>query len=276
MPTALPVSADVGTFMESANRAEMRDALGNLLSNPNVAYLRSTGSDTTGDGSSSKPFLTAQKAYDSGFRNMDLGIGSFGNIVLNSTQTNYVFSFRGVGEGSVIGSIYGDATFVSPAIYVTDLGLWSVYFTQISSGRQNDAAADLVLTNVRCEQASAAGAGVATGATGANGGNLLLQGMCYIGSAYATGGFGGEGTSETPGGSGGNGGQISITGPSSVTSVLQALGGDPGADGGSGTGSMGAPGNVTAIGGAIIPIPSIGTNTPTYVGVVVNNVFVAA
>jgi collagen type III alpha len=60
------------------------------LSGYTPIYVRTTGNDSTGDGSSGSPYLTAQKAFevawDAGSGNyvIDLGVGSFGGVNLDT------------------------------------------------------------------------------------------------------------------------------------------------------------------------------------------------
>ncbi|MEN3942995.1 hypothetical protein WJU23_16980 [Prosthecobacter sp. SYSU 5D2] len=68
---------------------------GSAISDPNVAYIRTDGNDTTGDGSPGKPFLTFQKAVDEGFQNLDFGAGSFGGATFAGLNSNIVLSIQG-------------------------------------------------------------------------------------------------------------------------------------------------------------------------------------
>ena len=52
-------------------------------------YIRTTGNDTTGNGSENSPYLTAQKAFEVAYVNngdyiLDFGAGSFGGVNLNT------------------------------------------------------------------------------------------------------------------------------------------------------------------------------------------------
>lgn len=62
--TDLIVSADVDSLMSCADKSAMRQFLG-VGNDVNVVYVRSNGNDSSGDGTSGKPFATLQKAWDS-------------------------------------------------------------------------------------------------------------------------------------------------------------------------------------------------------------------
>lgn len=70
---------------------------GSSITDPNVAYIRTDGSDTTGDGSPGKPFLTFQKAVDEGFKHFDFGVGNFGSANFTSQTASQVITIRGTG-----------------------------------------------------------------------------------------------------------------------------------------------------------------------------------
>lgn len=64
---------------------------------PRVIYVTTAGNDTTGDGSFSKPYLTAQKAYDTGVISavnfcIKLGVGTF-SISTNGNAPSTYFKF---------------------------------------------------------------------------------------------------------------------------------------------------------------------------------------
>jgi hypothetical protein len=74
---------------------------GSSLTNPHVIYARTDGNDTTGDGTPAKPYLTAQKAYDTGVTAavpfvIDLGVGAF-TITLTADWSTYAKAVRGAG-----------------------------------------------------------------------------------------------------------------------------------------------------------------------------------
>jgi len=89
------------------------------LSGYTPIYVRTTGNDTTGSGTSGSPYATAQKAFDialaaaSGNYVIDLGVGSFGGVVLTGNWPSRI-AVRGVSAAqSNLGNIFGtgaDAT----------------------------------------------------------------------------------------------------------------------------------------------------------------------
>lgn len=75
-------------------------------------YIRTTGNDTTGNGSLASPYATAQKAFDtaivtaSGDYVLDFGAGNFGNISVSQDWPNRI-TITGLGPSvSNIGNIY--------------------------------------------------------------------------------------------------------------------------------------------------------------------------
>jgi hypothetical protein len=83
------------------------------LSSHTPIYVRTTGDDTTGDGSLSAPFATAQKAWDvaiatpSGDYVLDFGAGSFGGVTLTQDWPSRI-AVRGAGATqSLLGGISG-------------------------------------------------------------------------------------------------------------------------------------------------------------------------
>lgn len=83
------------------------------LSSHTPIYVRTTGDDTTGDGSLSAPFATAQKAWGvaiatpSGDYVLDFGAGSFGGVTLTQDWPSRI-AVRGVGATqSFLGGISG-------------------------------------------------------------------------------------------------------------------------------------------------------------------------
>src|SRR6478752_4459428 len=89
--------------------------LSNGFSNPHVIYVRSDGNDTTGTGSASAPYLTAQKAYDEGVVAaqpfaLSLGVGVFSITVSDSPISSLLKSVMGVGA-------------LSDSVYLTELDI---------------------------------------------------------------------------------------------------------------------------------------------------------
>jgi hypothetical protein len=91
-----------GSFAELTGSPYDNAALSNALASaggitPRVIYVTTDGNDTTGDGSFSKPYLTAQKAYDTGVTSavnfcIKLGVGSF-SISTNGNVPSIYFKF---------------------------------------------------------------------------------------------------------------------------------------------------------------------------------------
>jgi hypothetical protein len=96
--------------------------------NYTTIYIRATGNDSSGDGSLSSPYLTAQKAFEIAYSQhissptldiiLDFGIGNFGGVVLkltNATEWPSQIKVYGVNiEQSLFGGINGtgnDAVF---------------------------------------------------------------------------------------------------------------------------------------------------------------------
>lgn len=86
------------------------------LSGYTPIYIRTTGNDTTGDGSFGSPYATAQKGFDiavatpSGNYVLDFGAGSFGGVVTGPNGWPARIAVRGVGATqSNIGGINGNA-----------------------------------------------------------------------------------------------------------------------------------------------------------------------
>lgn len=70
---------------------------------PAVYYARSGGNDSTGDGTSGNPYLTAQKCYDVGVLAatsfvIDLGVGVLWSITLTTNWSTHAKTIRGAGE----------------------------------------------------------------------------------------------------------------------------------------------------------------------------------
>ena len=101
------------------------------LSNYTPIYIRTTGNDTTGNGSSGSPYATAQKGYDiavatvSGNYVLDFGVGNFSGVLLSQDWPSRI-SIRGVnrlqtflgninGNGQDAVQDYENNTIISPA-----------------------------------------------------------------------------------------------------------------------------------------------------------------
>ena len=97
------------------------------LSSYTPIYIRSNGNNSTGDGSSGNPYLTAQKGFEiayagAGNKVLDFGVGSFGGINL-ATASAYEWpsriAVRGAGATtSFVGGINGNG---SPTDFVDNM-----------------------------------------------------------------------------------------------------------------------------------------------------------
>lgn len=228
------------------------------ITDPNVAYIRSDGNDTTGDGSPSAPYLTAQKAaVTEGFTRLNIGVVNAGNITWsnNTARTLYI---QGVGDGSVIGTIGTDGGNLT----VIDTGCQSVAITGVSTSSPTEGvnSGNVTVRNISVTSlTSQASTSTASGTPGGDGGNIDIQGICSIGTVTANGG------NNDDGGNGGNAGNVTIDGPSIVT-VSVALTGGTG-------GTPGSDGVLTVRQSGSIPTPS--PDAATVVGAIINNVFYA-
>lgn len=84
------------------------------LSGYTPIYIRTTGDDATGDGSSGSPYATAQKGFDiavatpSGNYVLDFGVGNFGGVTITQNWPARI-AVRGAGAAqSFLGGIYAN------------------------------------------------------------------------------------------------------------------------------------------------------------------------
>jgi hypothetical protein len=217
---------------------------GGSLSDPSVAYIRTDGNDTTGDGSPSAPFLTWQKAYDEGFKNFDLGVGTFAGGEI--TQGESLLVLRGKGSGTIVTALELNG-------YGATIELYHCEVTQLWS-----AITDL--------PPSAQPGGTTV--------EFTVRGHAQIADLWAQSQAGGAGESEAAGGSGGNGGIINIEGHIKITGTLYSAGGAGGSDGGFGPGMSGAAGTINLRNGPDVQTPSDGTLN--VIAAIVAGVFTAS
>ena len=164
-----------------------------------VAYVDSAGNDTTGDGTASAPWLTAQKAANEGFRVIRGGVGSFGNIALTSESAIHL-RLLGVGMGK---TTFGNITITAPGGGVIGNGKHMLQIGTIDFQPAPGAA------GANGEGAGNPGAQGADGtaATNTEVRALRCTTVTLRGGAGGEGGIGGPGdNSEIPGGDGGAGG----------------------------------------------------------------------
>jgi hypothetical protein len=243
-----------------------------------VAYLDSTGNDTTGDGSPGNPWLTAQKAVDEGFTIIRGGVGNFGNIssssALNITliglgRYNTVFGTISAPSGSVTGNGMDMLTVGAITFTATPNGTTGATGEE-GGGPGGDGQSAANATSSQCSHLTssgditlvgAVGGAGGTGGGGTNGGvggngsgggdgaTLSLTNCRYQSAISASGNGGAGGTggdgSDGNGGNGGNGGQGGSGGALEIVGCIELVGhSTPAGDGGgAGTGGGGSVGN---------------------------------
>jgi hypothetical protein len=206
------------------------------LSGYTAVYIRTTGNDTTGNGSSGSPYATAQKGFDiavataSGNYVLDFGVGSFGGVTLTQDWPVRI-AVRGVGAtqsflGGItsqgVDSVYdydnyaevSQATAGSSIAIVSDQsidigGISLVGGAYTGNGPYQSGGSGGAITLTDCvvsSLASVGGSAAGENSTGGGGGAITVTG-CTTGSV-STGG--GEATSSV--GQGGGGGAITVTG----------------------------------------------------------------
>lgn len=218
---------------------------GVTITDPGVAYIRSDGNDTTGNGSPSKPYLTLAPAVTAGFLNFDIGEGVTVGDITYSDNTDRSLVLCGRGSASVVGNISNNGG-GSLTILITELLVGTI--------------------TTRPPKAADTQNGVAAG-------GIIINGIASatIQNLISTGGAGGDGDGGTPGGNGGDAGSIEVYGPVSITNAITMLGGAGGADGGGGAGVAGADGSLL-----LSQCPSVPTPNPdsiTVTGAIVAGVF---
>jgi hypothetical protein len=247
------------------------------LSSHTAIYVRTTGNDTTGNGSSGSPYATAQKAFDiavatpSGDYVLDFGAGSFGGVTLTQDWPLRI-AVRGVGPtqsfmGGITGSgeniVYDYENYVTlaPPTNGRNVSLASDLSINVGNisvaGGNNDvdglepAGNGGLVTITECVGLLVnSSSGTGGGATGNQGINMLAGDVTLAGSNFgditATGGNGSDYMS-------GSGGDVETT--NSTTGNINCSGGDAsysqgsGGDAGEVTVSNSTTGNITCSGG---------------------------
>jgi hypothetical protein len=128
------------TISNGQSSASVRAALNTMhnelyagqIVTPNIYYVTIEGNDGTGDGSITKPFLTAQKAFNVAYvanvsSVIDLGIGSFGNVYCPATGWPAIIGLSGKGNNRSLIEIISSNDQSSPGvstapIYIDGLG----------------------------------------------------------------------------------------------------------------------------------------------------------
>lgn len=199
-------------------------AAGGAISDPGVAYVRTDGNDTTGDGSPSKPWLTMAKAITEGYTCFNLGVGTFAGGTTNLTGN---FSIIGAGKNKTTITNFtfsgGGANLYLSEVCVAFLDLCNAGEFTITGGK-----IDFVIRQA---------GGMA---------EMLTLLYCECGQAAASGEVGADGDDSNPSSDGGAGGQITAK-FCTFSNGISAVGGGPGADMGGGSGATGTGGNLTLI-----------------------------
>lgn len=257
------------------------------LSGYTAVFVRTTGNDNTGDGSSLLPYATVQKAFEAalglpGNRVIDIDSGTFAGVNLQ-TAGSFAWpgriAIRGVSAGaSIFGGIVGDGNNETPTTNLSsglDISIVSdktVSIGNISTVGGYDTESNAVpagfggnVTLTDCVVGTITtdgGEGVdsyATNGVAGNAGNITLANT----SAGDMSARGGDGNS----GYGGNGGNV-IVNTRSATGTIDNPGGDgeiaPG-NGGQTTVTDSVCGDINSIGGAGLGTPG-STGTATFVG----------
>jgi hypothetical protein len=176
------------------------------ISDPNVAYIRSDGSDTHGEiGNPHKPYLTLQAAYDDGARTFDVGVGTFAGMDITNATT---VSLRGKGIGKTVITTIA----IGQAVVIEDSGSGS-FKVQTIQRTDSEAFASLTLRNVNGDSISLEATQSQPAAT------ILMYGACVF-SSITINGFGA--TDEIYSSSGGS---LSVYGSLRASSI-NAMGGN--------------------------------------------------
>ena len=145
-------------------------------------YIKSSGNDSTGDGSSGNPYLTAQKAFEvayagTGLKVLDFTEGNFGGVNLNGfSDWPSRIAVRGVdSQSSVLGGIIGASKKISiisdKTVEIGEISGGSTVLTDCKAGKVNSASISLIDSDVvglNSSRTSCSGK-----AKGLGGGNIL-------------------------------------------------------------------------------------------------------
>jgi len=193
------VNGDSGSSARTKINAAFAFLDAGAVTNPHVLYVRTDGNDTTGNGTPALPYLTAQKAYDTGVAAavafvIDMGVGSF-SVALAADWSSLCQSVRGAG--------YGLASTTSPTqLTVTATGA-------AGSGSDGAVGFNVTVQAINLYLAVNTTGGTADDTfTGGVAGNITVYGGSACVSLTAAGGQGGILV-----GNGGNGGVITLSGP---------------------------------------------------------------
>jgi len=183
------------------------------VEDPNVAWVNSSGNDTTGDGSPDKPYLTIQAAYAAVFVNFRLGAGTYTLSLTATVELN----IRGQGFDQTFLSVTNNGG----VTVLSDTGHESFRLTAVDS----PAGTSLHGVSVDDISTTKAAAGQTAGSVGLFG-PLTVYGTITAEGTAAAGGSGGNG---------GNGGDIYVWNAVDVSGGLSAIINTGGAGDGAGT-----------------------------------------
>lgn len=203
---------------------------GSAIDWDSAAVLRTDGNDTTGTvGDPSKPYLTAQAAYDDGARTLlvcEKSAGNYGAIAAAGNLALHVVALDGVAR-------LGAITAPGYTIQIYGPGAERCSIASVSNSTTNGAnAAALHLYNLTVSgSVTSNGSKPATANVGGVGGAIILT-NCYVNdSASANGGGGGDGVgagTSNPGEQGGAAGSVTLLDRSYVQNTISANGGNGG------------------------------------------------
>lgn len=166
---------------------------GETITDPNVAYIRTDGNDTTGDGSPGAPFLTWQKAIDAGFKVFDFGVGSFGDADFTEASAPHNYSVRGRG---VTKTLLG--TVEAAGLTAIGLRLRDVTLTTVNASAAVDGApgGQIALSLGGSSVTVLSSSGGAAEENGGEGGHIIVDGPGVVQVIAAPGGDGGSGNGQ--------------------------------------------------------------------------------
>lgn len=182
---------------------------GSPIVTPQVAYITSAGSDTTGNGSLTKPFRTAQKAFDSDFYYWNLGANfNAGSVNFGGTETVTLYIF-GAGYTSVLGVL----TNHGQQLQVYDIGVQSFSVSGIDTSATELNGGGVDIFNVLVQPGGIDTHGINSG----NGGTVNVTKLCDV-----------SGSINTQGDNTGNGGAVNISRGAQAVGDINTSGGEGG------------------------------------------------
>ena len=252
---------------------------GSPISDPDVAYIRADGDDTTGDGSANAPWKTLQKAVDEGFRVIDAGVGDeadFGGLTFSTGNLTLFIRGCGVTQTKFDQFVF-DPAGLFYQLTIHDIGRTSFDLTggivARTPGTPGSQGGQVNLFGVHVTgDIQVTGVDGDTEATGGVGGVLVADRGSIVHFVYAGGGGGGAGGESSSSGNGGAGGNA-IFFDSVALNNVDVVGGNPGASGGGGTGATGADGSLIVKRATLTSFS--GTSAPAVLACCIADVFYA-